>query len=120
MRRRQFIAGLGGAVALPAVVLAQQGDRMRRIGVLSTLAADDPEARAQIEAFLQGLGQLGWTIGRNVRIDYRSGSGNIENHSKIRCRIGRARAGRYSGPGRIDRGAVAASDTQRPDRVPLR
>jgi putative ABC transport system substrate-binding protein len=64
------------------VALAQQPSQMRRIGVLSPLAADDPDGMAQIEAFLQGLAQIGWTDGRNVRIDYRWGSGNAENIRK--------------------------------------
>src|SRR5215831_15085233 len=71
MRRRQFITLLGGAAAIPFVAHAQQSDRMRRIGVLMTLAADDPEAPTRIGAFLQGMQEFGWTIGRNVRIDYR-------------------------------------------------
>jgi putative tryptophan/tyrosine transport system substrate-binding protein len=72
MRRRQFITLLGGAAAAwPVAARAQQGERMRRIGVLITLAADDPEAQARIGAFLQGMQEFGWTLGRNVRIDYR-------------------------------------------------
>jgi putative ABC transport system substrate-binding protein len=82
MRRREFIAGIGSAAAWPVVARAQQGRVMRRIGVLATLAPDDPDTRAQIEAFLQGLAQLGWTDGRNVRIDYRWGSGNADNIRK--------------------------------------
>jgi putative ABC transport system substrate-binding protein len=82
MRRREFIAGVGSAAAWPMVARAQQGDRVRRIGVLSPLAANDPEARREIEAFLQGLEQLGWTDGRNVRIDYGWGSGNADNVRK--------------------------------------
>ena len=70
MRRREFITLLGGAaVAWPLAARAQQGDRMRRIGVLMGLAANDPEGQARVAAFLQGLQQLGWTDGRNVRID---------------------------------------------------
>jgi hypothetical protein len=71
MRRREFIAGLAGAAAWPATAWAQQPQRMRRIGVLMTLAADDPEAPTRIGAFLQGMQEFGWTIGRNIRIDYR-------------------------------------------------
>ena len=78
MRRREFIAGLGGAVAAwPVVARAQQGERMRRIGVLMGTAADEPEAKARFAAFVQGLQQLGWTDGRNVRIDTRWGAGDI-------------------------------------------
>src|SRR5262249_56216998 len=72
MRRREFIALLGGAAAgWPLAAMAQQPERMRRIGALMSLAADDPEASARVGAFSQGLADLGWTIGRNVRVDYR-------------------------------------------------
>ena len=75
--RRQFISALGGAAsAWPLAARAQQGERMRRIGVLSTLAADDPHSQAEYEAFLQELRQLGWTDGRNVHIDARWGAGD--------------------------------------------
>ena len=70
--RRKFIAALGGtAIAWPLAARAQQADRMRRIGVLETRAADDPEGQARLALFRQGLQELGWTDGRNVRIDYR-------------------------------------------------
>ncbi len=71
MRRRAFIALLGGAAAWPQAAHAQQGERMRRIGLLMTLAADDLEGRARVTAFMQALQQLGWADGRNVRIDAR-------------------------------------------------
>ena len=72
IRRRKFITLLGGvAAAWPLAARAQQPERMRRIGVLIPYAADDPEGQARIAAFLQGLQQLGWAIGRNVRIDTR-------------------------------------------------
>jgi len=71
--RRKFLATLlgGAAAAWPLAARAQQTERVRRIGVLITLAADDPEAQARIGAFLQGMQEFGWTLGRNVRIDYR-------------------------------------------------
>jgi putative ABC transport system substrate-binding protein len=78
MRRREFITLLGGAAAWPLASRAQQGERMRRIGVLIPYAADDPEGQARIAAFLQGLQQLGWTEGRNVRIDYRRSAGDAD------------------------------------------
>ena len=72
IERRKFIAALGSsAFAWPLAARAQQADRVRRVGVLMNLAADDPEGQARIAAFLQGLQELGWTEGRNVRIDYR-------------------------------------------------
>jgi hypothetical protein len=74
MRRRDFIAGLGGAAAWSVAANAQQRERMRRIGVmLGTLPADDPETQARVTAFVQGLQEFGWTDGRNVRVDYRWG-----------------------------------------------
>jgi putative ABC transport system substrate-binding protein len=83
MRRREFIAGLGGAAALPVAARAQQKGPMRRIGVLvSTLAADNPAWQARNTAFVQGLQQLGWTAGRNVEIDYRWGLGDDEHRRK--------------------------------------
>ena len=82
LRRRELIAGLGGAAAWPLAARAQQGERMRRIGVLMPAAADDPESLARIGAFLQGIQELGWTDRRNVRIEYRWGSGNAESTRK--------------------------------------
>jgi putative tryptophan/tyrosine transport system substrate-binding protein len=79
--RRKFLATLGGAVAAwPIAARAQQGERVRRIGVLLNLAADDPETGARRAAFLQGLQELGWSEGRNVRIDYRWGVGDSDRH----------------------------------------
>jgi putative tryptophan/tyrosine transport system substrate-binding protein len=74
MRRREFVALLSGAVVWPLAARAQQRDRMRRIGVLTNLAEDDPVVRARLTAFLQGLQELGWTDGRNIRIDTRWGA----------------------------------------------
>jgi len=72
MRRRDFLTLLGGtAAAWPLAARAQQPGRMRRIGVLMNAAADDPEAQERSARFLQGLQELGWTLGRNLRIDWR-------------------------------------------------
>jgi ABC-type uncharacterized transport system substrate-binding protein len=71
MRRREFITLLGGAVAWPLAARAQQSERMRRIGVLMHTAADEPESQARLAAFMQGLQESGWAVGRNLRIDYR-------------------------------------------------
>src|SRR3982751_312993 len=76
MKRREFLTGLGFAAAWPLAARAQQPERMRRIGVLLPAAADDAEFQARVGAFLQGLQQAGWTIGRNVRIDTRWGTKN--------------------------------------------
>jgi putative ABC transport system substrate-binding protein len=85
MRRREFITILGGAVtAWPLAARAQQGGRMRSIGVLLPAAADDAEFQAWVGAFLQALAQLGWTIGHNVRIDTRwatTNAADIRRHA---------------------------------------
>src|SRR5262245_66623963 len=84
MRRRDFMKIIGGAAAAwPLAARAQQRDRMRRIGFLwSALAADDSEGQARGNAFAQGLQELGWNIGRNVRIDYRWGLSDIDRLRK--------------------------------------
>ena len=71
MRRREFITLLGGATAWPIAAPARQGEPMRRIGVLMAINANDAEAQVRIAAFVAGLQQLGWTVGKNVRVDYR-------------------------------------------------
>jgi putative ABC transport system substrate-binding protein len=71
MNRREFIAGLGSAAALPVVAGAQQPERMRRIGVLMPFDENDREPKRRISAFTQALAGLGWTDGRNVRVDIR-------------------------------------------------
>jgi ABC-type uncharacterized transport system substrate-binding protein len=79
VNRRSFITLLSGAVAAwPLSARAQQVERMRRIGVLMNLSSDDAEGQARNAAFLQGLQELGWTVGRNVRIEYRWGAGDAE------------------------------------------
>jgi putative tryptophan/tyrosine transport system substrate-binding protein len=83
MRRRDFIRGLGGAAAAwPLAVRAQQDERVRRIGVLVAAPADDAEVQARLAAFKEGLAQLGWTEGRNVRIDTRWATTNADNLRK--------------------------------------
>jgi putative ABC transport system substrate-binding protein len=77
MRRREFIAGLGGAAAWPVVARAQQPDRMRRIGVLIPVDENDPASKANVSAFTQALAALGWTDGRNVRMDLRWAAGDM-------------------------------------------
>ena len=68
MRRREFIAGLGSAAAWPLAAWAQQGERVRRIGVLMPYNENDPEAKLRYSAFTQALAGLGWTDGRNMRM----------------------------------------------------
>ena len=76
--RRQFITALGTAAAWPLAARAQQGDQLRRIGVLSLFAETDPEGQSWDTAFRKRLDELGWIDGRNVHIDYRWGAGSIE------------------------------------------
>jgi putative tryptophan/tyrosine transport system substrate-binding protein len=76
--RREFITLLGGAAVWPLAARAQQRERMRRIGVLMSATPDDPYQTTYLAAFMQGLQERGWTIGRNVRIDPRWGAGNTE------------------------------------------
>ena len=82
LHRREFIALLGGAAAWPLAARAQQAERMRRIGVFMSTAAGDSQSLARVGAFLQSLQELGWTDGRNVRIEYRWGSGDSESIRK--------------------------------------
>ena len=82
MKRRAFIAALGGAAAWPLAARAQQGERVRRIGVLLPAASDEPLFQERLGAFLQALGQLGWNIGRNVRIDIRWATANADDIRK--------------------------------------
>src|SRR5262245_62231063 len=80
LKRREFITLLAGAAAAwPLAARAQQGGRMRRVGVLQNLASDDPAEQARLMAFGQGLQELGWTIGRNVRIENRWSAGDYES-----------------------------------------
>jgi len=87
MQRRQFVALLGGAVTWPLAARAQQDQRVRRIGVLSALAEDDPESLARRPAFEQALKALGWTNGTNLRIDYRWAATDAERIRKLVAEI---------------------------------
>ena len=88
MRRREFITLLGGAAAAwSSAARAQQGERMRRIGVLQSLVADDPEGQARLAVFAQGLQESGWIIGRNVRIDTRWTAGDDQQIRKYAAEL---------------------------------
>lgn len=87
MRRREFIGLVGGAAVWPVVTQAQQGEKMRRIGVLLPAAADDQEFQARLGAFLQALQQSGWIIGRNVQLEYRWTEGNLDNIRKYAAEL---------------------------------
>jgi putative ABC transport system substrate-binding protein len=77
MKCRKFITLLGGAAAWPLAANAQQGDRVRRVGVLMSFDENDPEGKARISALTQALVDLGWADGRNMRMDVRWGGGDI-------------------------------------------
>ena len=86
--RRELLAALGGAAAAwPLAARAQQAGGVRRIGVLMNLASEDAEGQARLAAFHQGLQQLGWTVGRNVQIDYRWGAGNADRIRKFAAEL---------------------------------
>jgi putative ABC transport system substrate-binding protein len=87
VNRREFITLLGGAAACPLAARAQQAERVRRIGVLLSLSADDPQGQARLMAFVQGLQQLGWTDGRNMRIDARWSGGNADDARKYAAEL---------------------------------
>jgi len=85
-KRREFITLLGGAATWPLVARAQQRERVRRVGVLMNLTPDDAEGQARLAAFLQGLQEAGWAVGRNVRIDLRWGGGPVSARGRIHLR----------------------------------
>jgi putative tryptophan/tyrosine transport system substrate-binding protein len=78
MNRREFIVGLGGAAAGPLAARAQQGDRVRRVGVLLVFGENDPEGKTRLSGFAQGLAELGWADGRNVRMEVRWAAGVVD------------------------------------------
>src|SRR3954452_8624475 len=83
MRRRDFLGVLSGAaVALPQAVPAQQPERVRYIGMINTLGSDDPETQARIAVFEQALAELGWVIGRNLKVEIRQIGGDLEHGRK--------------------------------------
>jgi putative ABC transport system substrate-binding protein len=86
-RRRDVITLLGGAAAWPLTAGAQQPERLRRIGVLTYLAADDPDLAPRLAAFSQGLQKLGWIDGRNVRIEYRWGAGDTGRYGNFAAEL---------------------------------
>jgi putative ABC transport system substrate-binding protein len=87
LNRRTFITLLGGAAAWPLAALAQQPGRVRRIGVLASATEGDPRQLEYITAFAQGLAELGWTVGRNVRIEYRWGAGDLDRFRRYAAEL---------------------------------
>ena len=117
MKRREFITLLGGAAAAwPVVARAQQAERMRRIGVLLGSAADDPDTRYASRHSSRRLQQLGWTDGRNVRIDHRWAAGNADNYRKYAAELVALAPDVILAPGAFF-GANAPGDPHRADRV---
>jgi putative tryptophan/tyrosine transport system substrate-binding protein len=87
LKRRECILLLGGAATWPLAAHAQQSEQMRRIGVIMSLAENDPEDQARVAALQQGLAQFGWTDGRNVRIEYRWGAGDPNRYRKYAAEL---------------------------------
>jgi putative ABC transport system substrate-binding protein len=89
VRRREFISLVSGAAAAawPLAARAQQRERVRRVGVLMPFMADDPEGQARLLAFAQGLQQMGWAVGSNLRIDARLGAGDAERNQKYAAEL---------------------------------
>ena len=118
MKRREFITLLGGAaVAWPLAARAQQPDRMRRIGMLNTFAADDPEGQARVAALLQALQPLGWTVGRSLRIEHRWGTGNVATTRKNATELVALAPDVIVNSRRCGRGTAAGGDSHRANRV---
>jgi hypothetical protein len=87
MKRREFITLLGGAAAWPLTARAEQSQRIRRVGVLMAVAESDADVRSGVAIFQQSLQELGWTDGRNLRIDYRWGDADaVPEFLKVRAR----------------------------------
>src|SRR6516165_9563161 len=87
MQRREFITLVGGAASWPLAAHAQQPERVRRIGVLMARSANDPEGQAWVAAFLQGLQELGWSVGRNAIVDIRWFTGNSADARKYAAEL---------------------------------
>ena len=117
MERREFITLLGGAAAWPLAARAQQGERMRRIGVLLDFAADDPEGQARLAAFVQALADLGWTDGRNVRIDSRWGATDVDRIRRHAAELVALAPDVILAGGSYGLAVVATGDPHRADRV---
>src|SRR5262245_3311600 len=119
MKRREVITVLGGAAAAwPFVARAPQNEGLRRIGVLMSVAADDEEGKARFGAFQQGLQQLGWVEGRNVRIDIRwPGAANADDIRKYATELATLAPDANPGHWQLDRGSVATGDSDSADCV---
>jgi hypothetical protein len=117
VKRREFITLIGGAAAWPLAARAQQGERVRRIGVLMSAVESDPRGLEYITAFAQGLAELGWTVGRNVRIEYRWGAGDLDRFRRYAAELVALSPDVVVAYCRVDRGRVSAGKPHRADRV---
>jgi putative tryptophan/tyrosine transport system substrate-binding protein len=87
IRRREFVVALGSAATWPLATRAQQNERMRRIGVLVSAVEGDPRGLEYVTAFAQGLAELGWSVGRNMRIEYRWGAGDLDRFRRYAAEL---------------------------------
>ena len=121
MRRREFVSSARRRGSVwPLAAGAQQSERVRRIGVLAGLSADDAQGQARLVAFVQGLQQLGWTDGRNVRIDFRWGAGDADRFRRYAAELIALAPDVILASGSPAVGAVAARDLYRTGRVCVR
>jgi putative ABC transport system substrate-binding protein len=117
MRRREFLKSIGGtAIAWPLAAHAQQPERMRFIGVLMAQAENDPEGQTRMAAFMQGLQQLGWTQGRNLRIEHRWSAGDAADTRKNAAELVALAPDVILASG-TSTGTIVAGEPHRTDRV---
>ena len=118
MRRREFISLIGTAVAAwPRVARAQQPGEMRRVGVLMNIAENDPQSAPRVSALVRGLEELGWSLGKNVQIDYRWAAGDSNLYRKYAPELVALASGYHSGCWRHGGRRVAKGDPYNPDRI---
>jgi putative tryptophan/tyrosine transport system substrate-binding protein len=117
MRRREFIMLLGGAAAWPLAARGQHAERVRRIGVLLNVTADNPYFQTWVGAFLQGLQQSGWSIGQNVRIDIRWAGGSATEVRKHAAELAAIAPDVILAHGDTTVGPFAAGNAHRADCV---
>ena len=120
MRRREFIAVVGGAAAWPLAARAQQGESVRRIGVLMNRAASDPQGQGRVAAFKQRMQQLGWSDGRNVQIDVRWGEDDFDLEQKNAAQLIALAPDNHFRQRHLERSVLAASQSHCADRLCLR
>jgi hypothetical protein len=114
MRRREFMMLLGGAAAWPVAAGAQQGDLVRRVGVLLPFTEGYPEAPVRLGAFQQGLQRLGWIDGRNMRIEYRWGAGDTDRIRRYAAELAALAPDVIVAPGSAAAGVVRSPTARLP------